>query len=318
MTTVKEATTDFIFHCHHEKGLSCKTQKFYAIDLTQFMQFLVNKNYQLEIEKIDKHILREYLHCISDFKPKTIKRKIATLKAFFNFLEFEDRIVVTPFRKFRIKIKETKVLPTVMTTGEVRKIFQAAYIEKRLNASRSVFKQFESIRNIAVIELLFATGIRVSELSNLKIDTVDLQAGFIKVMGKGRKERIIQVCNKETISVLKEYLALAKFYRNISTNCFFVNRIGEQLSEQSVRYIVKNLALQTVINKRITPHVFRHTIATLLLEEGVDIKYIQDILGHSSIMTTQIYTHVNGEKQKAILRLKHPRRNFTMNPEIVV
>ncbi len=317
MTTVKEAATDFILHCKHEKKLSGKTQQCYEIDLTQFQVFLTKENYMLSLEQIDKHVLRRYLHSITDFKPKTIKRKIATLKAFFNFMEFEDRILVNPFRKIRFQIKEPKRLPTVMTELEVQQIFQAVYSKKNTTGKESSYKTFETIRNIAVIELLFATGVRVSELSNLGIDNIDLQAGFIKVIGKGNKERVIQVCNKEIVFIIAEYSNLAKMFRDNTTSSFFVNRIGKQLSEQSIRYIVKNLSKLATLNKHITPHVFRHSIATLLLEQGVDIKYIQVILGHSSIMTTQIYTHVNSEKQRAILTDKHPRSNFSMIDTLV-
>jgi len=307
--TVKE----FILHCQHEKKLSCKTRKCYEIDLTQFRAFLTKENCPQEVKQIDKHVLRNYLYSISDFKPKTIKRKIATLKAFFNFMEFEDTIAVNPFRKIRFQIKEPKRLPTVMTELEVQQIFKAVYSKRNNKGNESAYKGFESLRNIAVIELLFATGVRVSELSNLSLDNVDLKAGFIKVVGKGNKERVIQICNKEMVSIIEQYSILAINYRSNSTNSLFVNRLGKQLSEQSIRYIVKNLSKLTVLNKHITPHVFRHSVATLLLEQGVDIKYIQVILGHSSIMTTQIYTHVNSEKQKAILTDKHPRKNFSMD-----
>ncbi len=314
MTTIKEATTDFILHCMHEKKLSNKTQKCYGIDLNQFHEFLTKENHQSYIELMDKHVLRSYLHSLSAYKPKTIKRKIATLKAFFNFMEFEDIIVVNPFRKIRFQIKEPKRLPTVMTEMEVKKIFDAVYSKRQTGVKETDFRAFETIRNIAVIELLFATGVRVSELSNLNQDNIDLNSGFIKVIGKGNKERVIQICNREMISVLEQYSILSKGYRNTLTSSFFVNRLGKQLSEQSIRYIVKHLNTLATIHKHITPHVFRHSLATLLLEQGVDIKYIQVILGHSSIMTTQIYTHVNSEKQKAILKDMHPRKNFSMEP----
>jgi integrase/recombinase XerD len=312
MSALKKATSEFILHCQHEKKLSNKTRKCYEIDLKQFLEFLEKENEPLSIEQIDKNILRSYLYGLSEFKPKTIKRKIATLKAFFNFMEFEDRIVVNPFRKIRFQIKEPKRLPTVMTAPEIKQIFRAVYAKKITEGVKSSYKSFETIRNIAVIELLFATGVRVSELSNLSIDNVNLDSGFIKVIGKGNKERMIQICNKEMISCLYEYVIQAHRYRDNANNSFFVNRIGKQLSEQSIRHIVKNISKLAELNKHITPHVFRHSVATLLLEEGVDIKYIQVILGHSSIMTTQIYTHVNSEKQKAILNDKHPRRNFVM------
>jgi len=312
MADIKQEVESFILHCQHEKKLSNKTLSCYEIDLTQFQAFLKKENCLLCIEQIDKHILRRYLHSLTNFKPKTIKRKIATLKAFFNFMEFEDRIVVNPFRKIRFQIKEPKRLPTVMTELEVKKIFNAVYSKRNIQESSTPFKWFETIRNIAVIELLFATGVRVSELSNLSLDNIDLQTGYIKVIGKGNKERVIQICNKEMVSVVVQYSNLAIRFRDISTNSFFVNRLGKQLSEQSIRYIVKDLCKISELNKHITPHVFRHSIATLLLEQGVDIKYIQVLLGHSSIMTTQIYTHVNGEKQKSILTDKHPRKNFSM------
>ncbi len=313
MATLEKDIADFVSHCRHEKKLSDKTLKCYQIDLTQFVRFFVGEDEQINVDQIDKSILRRYLHTITDYKPKTIKRKIASLKAFFNFMEFEDKITVNPFRKIRFQVREPKRLPTVMTQLEVKKIFQTVYSSKIDAANMSSYRKFEIIRNIAVIELLFATGVRVSELSYLKQDNIDLEAGFIKVIGKGNKERIIQICNREMVSTIYEYSNLAKNYRDVSTKTFFVNRLGNQLSDQSIRSIVKNVSKAAAINKHITPHIFRHSLATQLLEEGVDIKYIQIILGHSSIMTTQIYTHVNGEKQKAILTDKHPRRKFSMS-----
>ncbi len=312
MIAIKDAITDFIMHCRFEKNLSPKTQKFYTIDLTQFVEFLEQNNHDQHIQAIDKVVLKGYVQAISSFKPKTIKRKMATLKAFFNYLEFEDMIIVNPFRKMRINIKEPKQLPVVMTISEVRKIFKTVYDMGKHSKLQTPFERFVRIRNIAVIELLFATGIRVSELSGLSIENVDVHSGSIKVHGKGSKERVIQICNKETIGILKEYIKLVDSFRCDMTGSFFINRIGSQLSEQSVRSIVKNLAGSASVAKHITPHVFRHSVATLLLEEGVDIKYIQELLGHSSIVTTQIYTHVNKEKQKAILKQKHPRKYLLM------
>jgi integrase/recombinase XerD len=313
MSSIINVTKDFILHCQHEKKLSPKTQKCYKIDLNQFLQFIEKDGVIPQIDKIDKYILKTYLHSLSDFKPKTIKRKIATLKAFFNFMEFEDRILVNPFRKVRFQIKEPKRLPTVMTSLEIQQVFQAVYLNKRTEEIKSAFKNFETIRNIAVIELLFATGVRVSELSNLGLDNVNLDPGFIKVIGKGNKERVVQICNNEIITCLHEYSNLSKKYRKEKINSFFINRYGKQLSDQSIRYIVKKISKLAELKKHITPHVFRHSVATLLLEEGVDIKYIQVILGHSSIMTTQLYTHVNSEKQKAILTDMHPRKKFSID-----
>lgn len=312
METLKESIKEFIAHCQFEKNLSEKTIRAYKIDTQQLVDFTKEIKYCDKVKSIDKTILRDYLQSISTFKPKTVKRKIATIKAMFNFFEFEDRILINPFRKMRIQIREPKMLPNVMNLLEIEKIINSAYSHKYAEKRIESYSYKKKVRDVAVIELLFATGMRVSELSGLRRENIDLAGGLIKIMGKGRKERIIQVCNIETLKSLKDCELL---FRKETVKCggyFFVNRFGNKLSEQSVRYLVKDHAEKAGLHKRITPHVFRHSFATLLLEENVDIKYIQHLLGHSSIMTTQIYTHVNGEKQRQILSKSHPRGNFNV------
>jgi integrase/recombinase XerD len=312
MTNFEEMISEFLFHCQFEKNLSDKTIKAYTIDLNQFYEYLSFNNYPSNISQIDKIIIKKYLQIISKYKPKTVKRKIATIKALFNFLEFEDIILVNPFRKIRIQIKEPKQLPEVMSIQEIKKIFKEVYKLKSNASEQLSYRYCEIARDIAVLELLFATGIRVSELCHLKKECVDLKIGIIKVVGKGNKERIIQICNKEVLTSLKEYYCISK--RMMKTNdYYFTNRLNNNLSEQSVRFMVKKYTKKAKLSKKITPHTFRHTFATLLLEEDVDIKYIQHLLGHSSIMTTQIYTHVNHKKQKKILSMKHPRKTFNAN-----
>jgi integrase/recombinase XerD len=223
----------------------------------------------------------------------------------FNYLEYENDDFYSPFHRIKIRLKDAFILPTVMTIDEVRQILTTLY--KPLYTTNPKKYQYKStVRNIAVIELLFATGMRVSELCQLQINDIDLTQGSIKIFGKGSKERIIQICQQETIQALQTYINL--FSNQIQfEQPFFINRLGNGLSSQSVRIMIKNYIKQSEINKHVTPHTFRHTFATLLLEEDVDIKYIQSLLGHSSISTTQIYTHVNTEKQKKILSTKHPR-----------
>lgn len=308
MTSIEKLSTEFLSYCQFEKNLSSKTLKAYEIDLRQFVVFLAEKEYSKDVGDIHKNFIREYLQHISPAKPKTVKRKMATLKALFNYLEYEDRIVINPFRKMRIQIREPKNLPNVMNLHEVERIIHTTYQDKQEQITKENYAYAESIRNIAVIETLFATGVRVSELSHLKDENVNLETGRIRVRGKGNKERIIQICNEETIHALKEYRSL---YIEKIKHCgyFFVNRLDQRLSEQSVRFLVKKQARLSGIDRRITPHAFRHSFATLLLEEDVDIKYIQHLLGHSSIVTTQIYTHVNSEKQRQILQ-NHPRKRF--------
>jgi len=311
METIIKANENFIFHCRFEKGLRPKTIQAYTSDINQFTDFLSNKNYSKKLTTIDKVILKEFLQLISNKKPKTIKRKIATLKALFNFLEFEDEIKVNPFRKMRIQIKESRKLPSVLTISDVLKIFKIMYRTKAGISSQESYSFKEVTRDIAVLELLFATGIRVSELCNLKVKNIGHNFSSIMVKGKGDKERIIQICNKETILALKEYMKNFKVIIE-QTGYFFINRLNKPISDQSVRFMIRKYSSLAGIKKKVTPHTFRHTFATLLLEEGVDLIYIQHLLGHSSIITTQIYTHVNQVKQKQILRTKHPRKKFNL------
>jgi len=302
----------FLFHCEFEKHLSKKTLKAYTIDLNQFKVFIKTRNVE-QITKVNKDDLKQYLQHISSFKPKTIKRKIATLKALYNFLEFEEIIETNPFRKVRIKIKEPLILPKVMDLQEATELFNAAYFDLSNTKHKEDSQSYkEVIRNIAVLELLFGTGVRVSELCSLKKANIGPGFSFVRVNGKGNKERIIQILNKDIITALERYHDL--FSSQIKTQeYFFVNRLGMRLSEQSVRFMIRKYKEKCMFQKNITPHMFRHTFATLLLEQDVDIKYIQNILGHSSILTTQIYTHVSTEKQTDILQNKHPRNDVKLS-----
>ena len=303
--TLEDAITKFLFHCQYEKGLSPKTLIAYRIDLDQFVAYIKEIEKSMDIYVIDRDILKGYIVRISHLKPKTIKRKIASLKAIFNFMEYEEDYYVNPFRKMRIKIKEPQILPTVMTLNEIKKILQFLYTEHNDNINKDKYMFKAQVRNIAIVELLFATGIRVSELCGLKCENIDIQHGIMKIWGKGSKERIIQICQSEVLFALKNYFKLFK-----PQSFFFINRLNNPMSTQSVRLFIRHYVRLIGLTKKITPHTFRHTFATLLLEEDVDIKYIQNLLGHSSIVTTQIYTHVNLSKQKKILSSKHPRKKM--------
>lgn len=305
---IKTTIEGFLFHCRIEKNLSPKTLKAYSTDLDQFKSFLGNKE---KIADVDKQDIRDFLSAVSHLKPKSVKRKIATVKALFNFLEFEDSISLNPFRKMRIRIKEPFRLPVVMDLQEIQKMFKLSYHKKNKVINEKKYSYKEAVRNIAVLELLFSTGARVSEIAWLKPDSINLRTGIITIKGKGNKERIIQICNKETSLVLNQYYALYKEQINAS-GWFLINRFNQRMTDQSIRNMVKKTAKEAALSKVITPHIFRHSFATLLLERDVDIKYIQSLLGHSSITTTQIYTHVNSKRQGQLLKAKHPRKEFIM------
>lgn len=308
--TIPEAIAAFFLHCQFEKNLSEKTLKAYRIDLAQFETWLSMQAPLPEvISQLDRDVVKGYLQTLFSFKPKTTKRKIATLKALFNFLEFEDHILVNPFRKIKLKIREPRQLPTVMTVKEVQKIFNHVYGLWRKEANHSLYQSRALLRDVAVLELLFATGIRVAELTHLRPQEINLEEGFLRVIGKGSKERLVHIGHASVLSILQLYQQA--FQQEIAAaDFFFINRLGNRLSEQSVRLMVKKYAEAVSIPKNITPHIFRHTFATLLLQEQVDIRFIQGLLGHASINTTQIYAHINPEHQRALLQTRHPRRLF--------
>ena len=312
---ISKCIDSFLFHCEFEKNLSPKTISAYKSDLSQFYIY-ASKHFSLHdisVRKIDRVFLKKYFEfLIHAYNISSVRRKLATLKAVFNFLEFEDVIEINPFRKIKLRLKIPQKLPNVLTVGEVKNIFEKAYQELSI-ASRS--KQSHSYiaahRDIAILELLFGTGIRISELCSLRTEQVDTINGFVKVYGKGAKERLIALCNSEIIGALRSYNALDNLESD--REFFFINRLHKQVSDQSVRFMIRKYSRLANISKHITPHTFRHTFATLLLEEGVDMRHIQSLLGHSSITTTQLYTHINQKTQKRVLESYHPRQKFSMS-----
>jgi integrase/recombinase XerD len=241
-------------------------------------------------------------------RPKSVKRKIASIKAFCNYLKYEDIIEDNPFVKINVKFQEPFLLPKTIPLCTIQTILSTAY-GKLSQPKSSKFQHSVYLRDIAVLELLFATGMRVSELCSLKPNDVNLKNGYIKIFGKGSKERLIQIENAEVLRSLVNY-EKAFYDKILKADYFFVNKLCNRLSEQSVRFMIKKYTNEAQIAQHITPHMFRHSFATLLLEEDVDIRFIQRLLGHSSIVTTQLYTHVTTNKQKYILSTKHPRNKL--------
>ncbi len=301
-----ELVEKYLVCCELQKGLDTKTIKAYRIDLRQYMEFCCSDNCT------EKAIICDYIeHMHGQYKSKTIKRKIASLKAFFEYLSCEEIIEQNPFNKIHTKLKEPVILPKTISQRTLTKILNVAYNE--MDNSNTDYAYKSAVRDVAVLELLFATGLRVSELCNLKAIDVNLTDNYsVKTFGKGGKERVIQLCTTDVVSILRNY---KKLFKNEieNTGFFFVNKLSHRLSEQSVRFMINKYVNKVSSNIHITPHMFRHTFATMLLEADVDIRYIQHILGHSSITTTEIYTHVSSAKQRQILKRKHPRQKLSIN-----
>jgi integrase/recombinase XerD len=306
MNKWSEKISEYLEVCEYQKKLDKKTIKSYRIDLQQIKEYFPGDTDCLTRLHITNYIT--YLH--KSYKPKSVKRKIASLKAYFTYLENEEYIIHNPISGLHIKFREPILLPRTISLNTINVLFSTVY-KKLHNCKTGSYKYTVLLRDIAVLELLFATGVRISELCTLSDETVNITEGFIRVFGKGSKERIIQISNPEVIKALMDY---KKYFSDCisKTNSFFVNRLGRQLSDQSVRLMIRKYVSESPISIHITPHMFRHSFATLLLENDVDIRYIQKLLGHSSILTTQIYTYVSTEKQKLILSSKHPRNKLSM------
>lgn len=302
MKPIDQLVRDYLKICQFQKCLDPKTLKAYQIDLRQFCEFLAQQQATLT-----KEALSVYIMSINQkFKPRSVKRKIASLKAFCHYLEDEEIIEDNPFRKLSIGLREPVQLPRTVPLRVIEAMLGAAYNQINESTGR---KQCRAIQDAAVMELLFATGVRVSELCSLDVLDVDLEEGVIRIHGKGARERMLQIGNRDVLLILQRYLHSVP---RLTPSPFFMNQRGQRLSEQSVRLILRRYERIAAAPLHITPHMFRHSFATLLLEEDVDIRYIQKMLGHSSIVTTQIYTHVATAKQKEILTAKHPRNKLVV------
>ncbi len=293
----------FLSYCQARKKLNTKTLKAYEIDLKQFEQFCHND--------FSKNILCRYVEAMHEqYKPKTVRRKVATLKAFTHYLLIEDYIDQNPFQRLDISFREPIILPKTIPLNVINQILLTAYQYR--NQTTTEYQRKFVLRDIAILEMLFATGTRVSELCQLKNNSLNLETHTVKIFGKGSRERIIQIENTEVLCALREYYnAFADDIR--VTGYVFINKLHMPLKEQSVREIICKYVKMAGYEIHITPHMYRHSFATLLLEEDVDIRYIQRLLGHSSITTTQIYTQVSTNKQKEILSNKHPRNKMAIN-----
>lgn len=306
MNTLKDYISEYLNYCEYRKQLNFKTIKAYKIDLNQYNSFCLDISDPFSKKAVDSYITELFKH----YKSKSVKRKIASLKAFFHYLEYTEFLAQNPFDKLDVHFREAKLLPKTIPFHSIQKFLSVLYAQKTQTVSAYQFKC--CLRDIAVIELLFATGMRISELCSLKPSDIDLENNTVLIYGKGSKERILQFGNSEVISALATYQST--FKADISAcGYFFVNKRKQKLSDQSVRFMISRYAALAGIEQHITPHMFRHSFATLLLEQDVDIRYIQKMLGHSSISTTEIYTHVSNTKQKDILVNKHPRNFMVVN-----
>lgn len=297
---IKAYSIEYFKDCELRKRLSQKTLKAYRIDVNQYAAYIgIDQDNTKKINDFICYLNHKYV------KPKTIKRKLASIKAFYIYLEYMEIIESSPFHKIRTHMKEPTLLPKIISKEYLNQMF--CLLHNDFENAKTPFQRQQALRNMAVIELLFSTGMRISELCSIKNQDLDLHEKKVKIFGKGSKERMIYIGNDHVVGTLQAYKDIKK--DNVEPY-FFSNKFHTKLSDQSVRNLINQLEKRLHFTNHITPHMFRHTFATTLLEKDVDIRYIQQILGHSSIAITQIYTHVSYVKQKEILLNKNPMNDY--------
>jgi tyrosine recombinase XerC len=294
---------EFMEKLKHEKGFSKHTLRAYQHDLAQFDKFLTDEKCK-DLKHINHLLLRKFLATLRFEKnsKRTMARKLASLRSFFKFLNQEGELVSNPFEILRTP-KQEKKLPHFLSISEVDTLLKTPDESK-------IF----GLRDRAILETLYSTGIRVSELVGLNEEDVDFYGGMIKVQGKGKKERLAPIGSyaikaiKEYVNSSQEHRRAGKKKKSLNRNApLFLNKYGSRLSSRSVARSLDKYLKMAGINLLTSPHTFRHSFATHMLDKGANLRSVQELLGHSNLSTTQIYTHVTTERLKQVYDKSHPR-----------
>jgi len=280
----------FLEYLSVERGLSLNTIDAYRRDLLQYQKWLKG-----DILKVDSTLIGEYIAWLKKKKYtlSSISRKLSVIRMFYKFLYMEDRIEHNPLEEISSPRRGRKI-PTYLSEKEIDILFNATLPD-------NLYK----VRDRAILEVLYGAGLRISELVNLNTTDFNLKEGWIKVSGKGSKERIIPLGEK-ACSWIKKYLEEKKEKKKGKVP-LFCNRYGDRISRQSCWMIIKKCARKAGLIKEISPHTFRHSFATHLLSRGADLRIVQELLGHTNIDTTQIYTHISQERLRKVYKKYHPR-----------
>ena len=293
---VKVAKENFINYCEYEKGLSANTLKSYNYEINLYQTYLEDKLSIIDIEKVSKEDIESYLkYCYSKNEDsKTISHKITTIYNFHNYL-LREKVIKDNQAEFIDRPKLAKHLPYTLTVKEIDKLLDIALV--------TVF----DYRDKAMLELMYGTGLRVSELVSLTVYDVDFYNAFLRIKGKGSKERIVPI-NNASLKYLKLYLdRRCLLLKKKTSDELFLNARGEGISRQGFFKNLKKILAKKGMPTNISPHSLRHSFATHLIENGADLRSVQTMLGHSDITTTKIYTHISNEKVTKDYLINHPR-----------
>jgi integrase/recombinase XerD len=284
--------TDFLLV---EKGLSSNTINAYRRDLQNFAKFFEN-NSELSLLEVKHEDIAKYLGNLGDrqLASSTLDRKMDSIRTFYKFLIVERYIIDNPTLMIE-PLRSWSKLPTVLSIAEMESLINQPDISKPLG-----------LRDKALLEIMYACGLRVTELVNLRMTDLNPEIGYLRCLGKGNKERVVPV-GSMALEAVKNYLNSGRPILNPKEDWLFINYKGAKLTRDGVRHIIQEIAESVGIQKKITPHTLRHCFATHLLERGADLRSLQEMLGHASISTTQIYTHVNSERLRQIHSKFHPR-----------
>ena len=299
MSTWQSYIKEYQNYLRLERGLSKNTIENYTFDIEKLVSFLTEKEIKVSPIHISEDVVQQFIYeMASQINPRSQSRLISGLKSFFNFLIFEDYRKETPLELIEVP-KTGRKLPDTLSTTEIDGLIAAIDLSKP-----------EGERNKAMLETLYSCGLRVSELISLKISDLFFEEGFIKITGKGNKQRFVPV-GSSTIKFITIYANQIRVHVPIQKgfeDTLFLNRRGKQLTRAMVFTIIKNLAIAIDLNKTISPHTFRHSFATHLLENGADLRSIQLMLGHESITTTEVYMHLDRKHLAMVLQNFHPRK----------
>ncbi len=295
----QQALTDYRHYLKLERGLSANSIENYSLDVTKLINYLNVNEIEVNPVEISEKTVQEFIYQVSkNLNARSQSRLISGLRSFFSFLIFEDYRKDNPLDLIESP-KTGRKLPDTLSVEEIDKIIQAIDLSTD-----------EGERNRAILETLYGCGLRVSELINLKISDLFFEEGFIKVTGKGDKQRFVPISGYtiKLINLYKNEIRIHKDIKPKATDTLFLNRRGNQLTRAMIFTIVKRLTVAAGIRKNVSPHTFRHSFATHLLERGADLRAIQQMLGHESITTTEVYVHVERSHLRQVMEEFHPRK----------
>jgi integrase/recombinase XerD len=299
MSTWQSYIKEYQNYLRLERGLSKNTIDNYTFDIEKLVAFLNVNAIQVSPVHVSEETLQQFIYeMASKVNPRSQSRLISGLKSFFNYLIFEDYRKETPLELIEVP-KTGRKLPDTLATEEIDALIAAIDLSKS-----------EGERNRAMLETLYSCGLRVSELVGLKISDLFFEEGFIKITGKGNKQRFVPV-GATTIKYINSYINLIRVHYTVQKgheDTLFLNRRGKQLTRAMIFTIIKDLAVKINLTKTISPHTFRHSFATHLLENGADLRSIQLMLGHESITTTEVYVHLDRKFLSEVLNNYHPRK----------